>query len=90
MTLLYCRQGMELAVLYEKVLESDTSLRLSDLKQDLRNSVRLWLGAHTWQLQAFSNTLRYSVQDMWGSAQLLQEKWISVPEAEKEEKELWD
>ena len=52
------RVTMELHVKYEKALESDKHLRFCDIKEDLKNSMRLWLDAHAWQFAVFSNKVR--------------------------------
>merc|ERR1712013_855146 len=50
--------SMELHVMHEKVLVSDKHLRFCDLKHVVKNSARIWLDSHAWQIRAFSNNIR--------------------------------
>ena len=50
--------NMDLYVKYEKALESDKHLKFCDLKEDLKNSVRLWVGARSSYFTDFSNRIR--------------------------------
>merc|ERR1712062_520133 len=60
-TLCFAPTSGEMELRLEKVMESDTFLRICWLKEELKNSAELWFNNHSWQMKHltnFSNKLR--------------------------------